>query len=242
MPEISFRRFNSIAILDLVGNIDIDSANFIEQAGWCLENGFKDILCNFENINLVDYAGLSVLTIAYKDVLNHKGSMKFLKVPAHLRKTFCLVGLDRLFELYEEEELALKSFQEDRVISEIQKKQLRRRFKRLDLGIDVEFRLGGSREKFSCGKVLNLSAVGILVFANKTYPLGEILNLRLTLLPQPGIVELNVKVVWLVQKELQPQIYPGMGLEFYNLDSQTQKKIVEFVERNLPLSSSAECF
>jgi len=241
MLEIGFRRFDSIVILDLSGNIDIDSANLIEQVGWCLENGYKDILCNFENINLVDYAGLSVLTIAYKDVLNHNGSMKFVRVPAHVRKTFCLVGLDRLFELYEEEELALKGFQEDRIISEIQKKHLRRRFKRLDLDIDVEFKLDGSREKFSSGKILNLSAVGILVFAEKTYPLGEILNLRLPLLPKLGVVELNAKVVWLVQKELQPQIYPGMGLEFYNLDSQTQKKIVEFVERNLPLSSSAEC-
>jgi hypothetical protein len=44
----------------------------------------------------------------------------------------------------------------------------------------------------------------------------------------------------LVQKELQPQIYPGMGLEFYNLDSHKQQEIVEFVDRNLPLSYTSE--
>jgi len=241
MLEIEFRRFQSVAVLELAGNIDIDAANFIEQIGWCLESGYPDILCDFENINLVDYAGLSVLTIAYKNVLNHKGRMKFANVPAHVRRTFWLVGLDRSFEIYEDEKSALRSFQDDKIISEIQKKQLRRRFKRLDLDIDVGFKSGSRQEQFNPGKILNLSAVGMLVFAEKIYPLGEVLDVRMSLLPKPGIVEVEVKVVWLVQKEIQPQIYPGMGLEFYDLDSQKQKKIVKFVERNLPLSSISEC-
>ena len=37
MLEIAFRRYDSIAVLDLTGNIDLDSANFIEKIGWCLE-------------------------------------------------------------------------------------------------------------------------------------------------------------------------------------------------------------
>lgn len=240
MLEINFRRINSIAILDLVGSIDIDAANLIEMVGWCLENGYKDILCNFENINLVDYSGLSVLAIANKDVINHKGRMKFVNIPAHVKNIFCLVYLDRVFEIYLDEEQAIKSFQEDRIISEIQKKQLRRRFKRLPLDIDVEFKLKSKDEKFSPGKVLNISAVGLLVFAKDTYPLGEILQIKLLLLPKPGLLQLDAKVVWLVDKEVQPQIYPGMGLEFYNFDSQTQKKIIEFVERNLPLIRTTE--
>lgn len=240
MLEIDFRRFKSIAILDLSGGIDIDSANFIEMVAWCLGNGYRDVLCNFENVNLVDYAGLSVLAIAYKDVANHKGRIKLVHLPAHVRKVFGMAGLDRIFEVYEDEEFALKSFEEDRIISEIQKKQLRRRFKRLPLDIDVEFKSSLKNEKYSPGKVLNISGVGLLVFAEKTYPLGEILDIRLALLPKPGLLELQAKLVWLVQKEIQPQIYPGMGLEFYNIDHETQKKIIEFVERNLPLSYSTD--
>lgn len=240
MLEINFRRVNSIAILDLTGSIDIDSANFIEMVGWCLENGYKDILCNFEDVALLDYAGLSVLTIAQRNVTNHQGRMKFLNIPPQVKNVICLVCLDRVFEIYADEELAIKSFEEDRVISELQKKQLRRRFKRLPLDIDVEFKARAKDEKFSQGKVLNISAVGLLVFAEKTYPLGEMLEIKLLLLPKPGLLELEAKVVWLVDKELQPQIYPGMGLEFYELDSLTQKKIIEFVERNLPSSCLSE--
>lgn len=236
MLEIDFRRFKSIAILDLTGTIDIDSANLIEMIAWCLGNGYKDVLCNFEGVNMVDYAGLSALAIAYKDVVNRSGRMKLLHVSSHIRKIFCLVALDRVFEIYNDEKIALNSFEEDRIIAEIQKQQLRRRFKRLPLDIDVEFRSESRSEDFHKGKVLNISGVGILVFADKTYPLGEVLQLRLALMPKPGNIELEAKVVWLVQKDIQPQLYPGMGLEFYNLDSKTQKKVIGFVDRNLPLS------
>jgi anti-sigma B factor antagonist len=240
MLEIDFRRFKSIAILDLSGSIDIDCANFIEMVAWCLGNGYKDVLCNFDNVNLVDYAGLSVLAIAYKDVTNHKGRIKLVHVAAHIQKVFCMVGLDRVFEIYQDEEFALRTFEEDRIISEIQKKQLRRRFQRLPLDIGIEFKSKEKADKYSEGKVLNISGVGLLVFAEKVYPLGEILDIRLSLLPKPGLLELEAKVVWLVEKEIQPQIYPGMGLEFYNIDSQMQKKIIEFVDRNLPLSCSTD--
>src|SRR3989338_9251108 len=131
MLEINFQRNSSVSVLDLSGNIDIDASNFIEKVCWCLENGYEDILCNFENVNLIDYAGLSVLAIAFKNVANHKGRIKFINIPAHIKKVFSLVCMDRVFEIYETEESALNSFKEDKIIAEIQKKQLRRRFKRL---------------------------------------------------------------------------------------------------------------
>jgi len=240
MLEINFRRYKSVAILDLAGSIDIDSANLVEMTGWCLSNGYKDILCALENVNLVDYAGLSVLAITYKDVLNHKGRIKLLNVPAHIRKIFSVSGLDRVFEMHEDEDFALKSFEEDRIISEIQKKQLRRRFKRLPMDIEFQYRLKNSSEPYNKGKVLNISALGVLVFSPKIFPLGEILQIKLPLLPKPGELNLDAKIVWLVQKEIQPQIHPGMGLEFYSIDAPTQKKIADFIDRNLPLGCSTD--
>ncbi|MFH1201627.1 MAG: PilZ domain-containing protein [Candidatus Omnitrophota bacterium] len=241
MLEITLKIFNSIAILDLSGTIDIDSSGLVEKVGWCLENGHKDILCDFENVTLVDYAGLSVLTIAYKNVINHEGRMKFVNVATHIKNNFSLVCIDRVFEIYDDEESALRDFEEDRVISQIQKKNLRRRFQRIELDIDVQFKSKSKAEEFHRGKVLNLSAVGILVFSEKVYPLGEILDLKISLMPRPGSIEVDTKVVWFVQQELQPQIYPGMGLEFHNVDSDTQKKIIEFVDRNLPLGTIPGC-
>jgi len=240
MLEISLRRVHLVGVLDLSGNIDIDASNFIEKVGWRLDNGYKDILCNFENVNFIDYAGLSVLAIAYKNILNYNARIKFAAMSIHVKKVLCLVCMDRILEIYEDEQSAIKSFEEDRAISKIQKTQLRRRFKRLPLDIAIQFKSKAKEEECTHGKVLNISAVGLLVFSDKTYPLNEILSVKLTLLPKPGTLDLDCKVVWLVQKEIQPQIYPAMGLEFYHINSETQKKILEFVERNLPLSCSSE--
>jgi c-di-GMP-binding flagellar brake protein YcgR len=49
---------------------------------------------------------------------------------------------------------------------------------------------------------------------------------------------MEARVAWLVDKKIQPQIYPGMGLEFYHIDPLIQEQIVSFVERNLPMDSS----
>lgn len=239
MLEISLKKSGPVVILDLSGSIDLDSSNFVEKIAWCLEQGYTDLLCNFENVNLLDYAGLSVLAIAYKNVLNHKGKMIFVNVASHIRKIFSMAGLDVIFEVFEDEDLALRSFEEEKIISEIQKQNLRRRFKRLPVDFDIEFKLP-SETLYQQGKVLNISAVGVLVFTEKIYNLGDIVNIKLNLLPKPGIIELKARVVWLVQKEIQPQIYPGMGLEFYNTNTSIQKDIVEFVERNLPLGSISE--
>jgi len=234
MLEIAFRRVESVAVLDLTGNINIDSANLIEKIGWCLENGYPDILCNFENINLVDYAGLSVLAIAFKNVENHKGRIKLSGVAGHIKNIFSLMCLDRIVEMCDEEKQAVSSFKEDQIISEIKKKKLRRRFQRLPLDIKVEFKAKDKNEEFSQGKVANISGVGLLVVADKLYPLNEMLEVKLLLSQKTGVLEIQAKVAWLVRMELQPQFYPGMGLEFYQLEPSLQKKIVEFVERNLP--------
>jgi anti-anti-sigma factor len=71
MLEVTLRKAHTVAVLDLSGTIDIDASVLIEKIGWCLENGYKDLLCNFENVNFIDYAGLTVLSIAYKNIVNH---------------------------------------------------------------------------------------------------------------------------------------------------------------------------
>jgi anti-sigma B factor antagonist len=236
MLTIVLRQVKSAVILDLSGNIDIDSSILIEKIGLCLDNGYLELVCNFESVNLIDYAGLSVLTIAYKNVINHKGGIKFINVAAHLTKVLSLVCMDKVFEIYQDEESALKSFGDDKLISDIQRKKLRRRFKRLDLDISASFK-SKSENKFHLGKVLNLSGVGVLVFTEeKTYPIGELLDIVISLLPKPGIIEVRAKVAWLVEKDIQPHLFPAMGLEFYNLDTLVQKKIIEFVDRNAALN------
>jgi stage II sporulation protein AA (anti-sigma F factor antagonist) len=237
--EIRARRENNIIILDLSGRIDVDSANLVEVVGQCIRDGYSDILCNLEEVDFIDYMGISAIVIAYKEVVNSKGRMKFTDIPAHIRGVFSVSGLDRVIEIYATEDLAINSFQEDKVIENIKKMQLRRRFKRLHIDIKAELRAKYDKSAV-CLKVdiLNLSAVGAFVFGCDKFKLGDEVILKLKLAPKFEEIELEAKVVWLPDKQIQPHFHPGMGVEFYNISAPVQQKLLEFIERNLSFMST----
>jgi anti-anti-sigma factor len=237
--EIKARQSDNIIILDLSGRIDVDSANLVEVAGQCIRDGYKDILCNFEEVEGIDYMGISAIVIAYKEVINNQGRMKFANIPAHLKGMFSVSGLDRVIDIYATEDLAINSFKEDRIIEEIRKMQLRRRFKRLPLDIKIELKYKYDKSPV-CLKadILNLSAVGAFIFGCEHFKLGDEVILRLKLPPKQEEIELEAKVVWLPDKQIQPHFHPGIGVEFSNIPSSVQQRLLEFIERNFSFMSS----
>ncbi len=238
---INIREKQDVVILDCEGNLDINASNFIETIGWVLVNKSKNILCNFEGINLIDYLGISLIAVAYKNVLNHNGKMKLYNVPSHIVKLFSIVGLDRVFIYYENEEKAIQSFKEDERICKILNQQLRRRFKRLHYKGEIEYKQKYSPSPlFIKGKIINLSAVGAFIIGEKIFSVGELLTTRLYILPEPPILEIEAKVIWVADGEIQPIESPAMGIEFYNISTQTQEKIISFIERNLASSELNE--
>ncbi|MCP4653186.1 MAG: STAS domain-containing protein [Candidatus Omnitrophica bacterium] len=229
--KINFRDKPDAIIIDLEGNINVDSSDFVEAIGWVLAKKSKNIVCNFKNVNLVDYVGISLIAVAYKNVMNHKGQMKIFNLPHHVVKLFSVVGLDRVFDYYTTEEGALKSFTNDKRISRILKRKFRRRFKRISFPGNITFKDKNSSKIYK-GKIINLSALGIFVLVNKLFPVGEILTINLNI---PGVPLLGVdtKVVWIADKDIQRAERNCLGLEFHNIDSQTQEKIINFVEKHL---------
>ncbi len=239
--DINIKKVKDAVILEIKGNFDVNASDFIEIVGELLREDFKKIACNFESVNMIDYMGLSALAIAYKNVCNHKARIKFFNVPAHIKNVFSMLLLDDVFEIYFSEEAAIASFEKEETLSSIAEKQLRRRFKRLPIKLGVRFKQKFSRsdETFE-GKAFNLSAIGTFIFTNKIFNLNETLKLWLPLGAKHEEIELDARVVWLADKHIQPQSSPGMGVEFYNISTQLQKKIVEYVDRNLPRQSSVD--
>jgi anti-anti-sigma factor len=237
--EIRARTKGNAIILDLSGRVDVDSANLVESVGQCLRDGYADILLNFEEVDFIDYLGVSAIALAYRETLNNHGRMKFSNIPSHLRNIFSITGLDRVIEIYATEDLAINSFKEDKVIENIKKLQLRRRFKRLPIDIKVELKNKYGRNP-TCLKldILNLSAIGAYIYGCDKFRLHDEVILRFKLPPKIEELELEAKVVWLPDKQIQQQLHPGMGVEFYNIAPGIQEKILEFIERNLSHLSS----
>ena len=226
-------------ILDLAGRIDVDSANLVEVVGQCVRDGYNDLLLNFEEVSFIDYMGVSVIVIAYKEVINNHGRMKFENLPVHLKSVLSISGLDKVIEIYAQEEIALNSFKEDKIIEKIKKMQLRRRFKRLPIDIRIELKSKYDKEA-ACLKVemLNLSAVGAYIYGCDKFKLGDEVILRIRLSPKQEDIELEAKVVWIPDKQVQHHFHPGMGVEFYNISPVVQQKLLEFIERNLSFMST----
>ena len=239
--EIKVRAREDVVILDVYGTIDVNAAGLVEIVGQCLRDGYFDILCNFEEISSIDYMGISVLVIAYKDVMNHNGRMRFTAIPVHLKNLFSVSGLDRVIEVYSDEDLALKSFKEDRIIENIKRMQLRRRFKRLPIDIKIELKRKYERAP-TCIKadIINLSAIGACIFGCSGFKLGDDLVLKFSLPPSNEEMELEAKVVWLPDKQVQPHLFPGMGIEFRAISVSQQEKIIGFVERNASLLTNED--
>ncbi|MFA5038786.1 MAG: STAS domain-containing protein [Candidatus Omnitrophota bacterium] len=232
--DIRARQKDDVIILDLGGRIDADAAGLVESVGQCLRDGYADILCNFDQVEYVDYVGISALVLSYKDVINNNGRMKFCCVPVHVKNALCVAGLDHTIDHYPSEESALQAFQQDHVLEKLQKLQLRRRFKRLplDLKIELKTKSGGSPVCLKA-EILNLSAVGAYIFGCSGLKLGDdcILTLKLSSKDEP--LELRAKVVWLPDRQVQPQMYPGVGVEFQFLSTALQQRLLDFIEKNL---------
>ena len=229
--DIRKRREKNIIILYPEGNIDINCANFIEETGQLIKNDCLKIICNFSNVGMVDYNGLSIIAVAYKNAVNNNALMKFCNIPIHINDLLKLSRLDLVFDIYDNERDALNSF---KTSTKIDKLYLRRRFKRLDLQLSVTYiRSGATKAKLFSGKVLNVSGEGIFVYAHDVLPITTELLLEIKFEEEPDPLKIKGVVVWLADKELQPHCCPGMGIQFIDLKSPAQKKIIEFIDKNI---------
>ncbi len=234
--DIRIRDAQNISIVDIDGQIDINASEIIEAVGWLIKNKKKDILLNFDRVDMVDYSGVSILAIAYKNVLNHKGKMKFCNVPLHVEELFKLVRLDSIFEVYKDEGTALSTF--FRGVSPLDHALLRRRFKRLDAHLEVECCAKKDPNKtWHTGQVLNISGEGLFLYIKNILPLGTDVLLRLRTADSESI-EAGGTVIWLADKSLQIQSYPGMGIHFKDMDKTAQDKILTFINKHITIRST----
>lgn len=232
MSRIRISEKKGITILYLEGRIDINSSEIIETAGRLLRDNKTKLIINLADVDFIDYSGLSILAITYKKVENYNGTLKFCNLKLHIKELLKTVRLDRVFECYETEEDAIMSF--DQKISEIARLALRRKFQRTETHIDVKFRnISKTDDKEYTGRILNMSGAGAYIFTQDVFPVRTKLKMQITLPREIAPLDVNGEVIWVADKQLQPHDYPGMGVQFIDIDSDLQKEIIEFVERNI---------
>ena len=75
-----------------------------------LANGRTNILLDLSGVTTLDSSGIGELVGSYTTVTNRGGKLKLLHLPAKLNELLHVTQLITVFEVYENEQDALKSF------------------------------------------------------------------------------------------------------------------------------------
>lgn len=115
--KIASRKKDNIMILDLQGRIVGDASMDLRRQinGWLAEipEGEKPrVILNLDKVSVMDSAGLGVLVASYTSIQKREGRLVLAGLGRGLQNLIAITKLTRVFDMYANEEEALKSFEQ----------------------------------------------------------------------------------------------------------------------------------
>ena len=117
--EVNIRHASGIAIFDLRGRL-VGGGNQVgdhaegdtlrEILLRAYEQGNRWMLLNCEDLTYVDSSGVGELVGAYATIIRRRGVIRLLNPNQRLADMLVMTGLDSLFEIYDDELIAIASF------------------------------------------------------------------------------------------------------------------------------------
>ncbi len=110
--EITAKENNNIVILDIEGEIDLYNAPTLKDMIKKYMNEQKyNIIINLAKVSYIDSSGIGALISSLSNLKKYQGGLKITNVRGSVKKVFELTKLTNFFEIYEEEDEAINSFQ-----------------------------------------------------------------------------------------------------------------------------------
>lgn len=109
--QTSSRSTQSIQILDLAGSFDTLNAAPVRK--WFeerVQSGHNALIVNMKNVTFLDSTGLSALVFGMKRTREAGGEVRLCALQQPVRMVFELTRLDRVFEIFNDEEDAVRAF------------------------------------------------------------------------------------------------------------------------------------
>ena len=109
----SIKEKGDVSVINLKGYLDAHTAptlenNFTQLIG----NSKYKIVVNFEDLAYISSAGLGVFMAYIESIRDNKGDIKLTNMSDKVFNIFDLLGFPLLYEIYKNEEEALKKFNE----------------------------------------------------------------------------------------------------------------------------------
>jgi anti-sigma B factor antagonist len=109
------RKRGDVLILDLRGDVSVSTIEKIalhQKVKAALEGGERRLLVNFDEVGFMDSAGFGELLASFISTRKSGGRIKLERMAARIRNLFNITGLERVFEIFDDEEAAVRSFHE----------------------------------------------------------------------------------------------------------------------------------
>jgi anti-sigma B factor antagonist len=106
------RSVDGVDIISLQGKITIGAGDsqLRDVINEALNSGNNRILLDMSGVTTIDSSGIGELVGSYTTVTNRGGKLKLLHLPAKLNELLHVTQLITVFEVYENEDEAVKSF------------------------------------------------------------------------------------------------------------------------------------
>ena len=111
--KIEERHIGRVAVLDLAGRLTIDQAavRLKDKIHSLISQQHTWIVVNLKNVPYIDSGGLGELVASYGSVMRAGGAMKLLNVSARNHDLLSITRLVTLFESFDSETDAVRSFE-----------------------------------------------------------------------------------------------------------------------------------
>ncbi len=110
--KASSKTIDGVEVIKLDGKITIGSGDqqLREIITSAINQGKSKILLEMSGVTTIDSSGIGELVGSYTTVTNRGGKLKLLHLPAKLNELLHVTQLITVFEVYENEQEAVKSF------------------------------------------------------------------------------------------------------------------------------------
>jgi anti-sigma B factor antagonist len=110
--HVEVRKAKDVVIVDLDGKLTAGLGDQIlrETVDELLAEGYRKILLNLSAVTFLDSAGLGELVAGLKTARNLGAELKILKASARVKSTLQLTRLLPVFDVYEDEQEAIRGF------------------------------------------------------------------------------------------------------------------------------------
>lgn len=109
--DIIEEKIDDVKVIKVTGELDaLVAPRLKEKITKDMENGCKYFVIDFEELVHINSLAMGILRGKLKSVKDIGGDIKLVKLNDHIKEIFEMIGLDEIFEIFEDKQEAVDSY------------------------------------------------------------------------------------------------------------------------------------